>query len=542
MSTAAGLLPPPPGSRSLHSSLGRWILLGTLAALLPLMVVVSRDFGVTWDELPRQRFGERVFQYYAGEVGIDRFETDGSRLYGGLFDGTAVGLQRLLPFDDYDVRHALNAVFGWLGIAACGALGARLAGPWAGLLAVLFAASAPRYFGHSMNNPKDIPFAAMGAWSLYALSRIRFSYPYLPLRLAAGIGLAIGLSLSVRPGGMLFLAYAAALVSVAMVANRERSPRRVAATAGAFALLVFIAATVPLPFWPWLQTRPYIGLLNAAGGVSEVTWDGVMLFNGREVLASAVPWDYVPVWLIYTMPPVVLVGALLSLGQLPRGARASFPVLALWFAVMFPIVYVIARNSTLYDEIRHLLFVIPPLFVVAALGWWWCLGALGRRPRVALAAVLVLGLLEPIVFQVRNHPNQVVYFNGLVGGPRGAIQRFELDYWGNCHYEAMRRAAALAREAGMTVRIAGARSPLMALNARRIPEVRVSDARRGLHHLEVIHLRGRKRDILHAIHRTDTLYQVTTADATPLCTVIPGPKYGDLEDQLRRARALRPTP
>lgn len=538
MSLAADPLPP----ASVHHSLGRWLLVGTLAGLLPLMVALSRDFGVTWDEPVRQRFGERIIQYYRGEVGIDQFETDGSRLYGGLFDATAVGLQRLLPFDDYDVRHALNAFFGWLGIVACAALAAKLAGPWAGLLAAFLAVTAPRYFGHSMNNPKDIPFAALGAWSVYALSGIRFTYPYLPLRLAAGIGLAIGLSLSVRPGGVLFLAYAAGLVLIAVMANREHSPRRLAATAGAFALLVLIATTVPMPVWPWLLTRPYIGLIDAVAGVSDVKWNGLLLFNGREVLASAAPWTYVPVWLVYTMPPVVLVGALLSLGRLQRGAGAGFPILGLWFAVLFPIGYVIVRQSTVYDEIRQLLFVVPPLFVLGALGWCWCLGACRHWRRAVGVGVLALGLLEPIAFQVRNHPNQVVYFNALLGGPRNALQRFELDYWGNCHYEAMRRAAPLARKAWMIVTISGLHPGLMSLNAHRIPEVHVTNPNRDLHHLEVILLRGPKREIVRTIHRTDILYQVTTADETPLCIVVPGPKYRELEARLRRARELSPPP
>ena len=143
MSSAAGPRPPLPPRASRHHSLGGWVLACTLTGLLPLMVALSRDFGVTWDEPVRQRFGERIIQYYKGEFAIDRFQNDGSRLYGGLFDVTAVGLQRLSPLDDYDVRHALNAVFGWLGIVACAALAARLAGPWAGLLAALLAATAP---------------------------------------------------------------------------------------------------------------------------------------------------------------------------------------------------------------------------------------------------------------------------------------------------------------------------------------------------------------------------------------------------------------
>jgi hypothetical protein len=38
---------------------------------------------------------------------------------------------------------------------------------------------------------------------------------------------------------------------------------------------------------------------------------------------------------------------------------------------------------------------------------------------------------------VRLHPYQLVYFNSLVGGPSGAQNRFEMDYWGFSYKEAM---------------------------------------------------------------------------------------------------------
>ena len=515
-----------------------WLLVCAVAALLPLMIALSRDFGVTWDELPRQRFGERMLEYYQGRYSIDRFETDGSRLYGGLFDLSAVGLQHLLPWDTYVVRHALNAFCGWLGVVACALLAARLAGPWAGLLAAGLAATAPRYFGHSMNNPKDIPFAALGAWSLYAMSGIRGTYPYLPLKIAAGIGLAIGLSLSVRPGGLLFVAYAAGLVLSAVVSNHERSPRRLAATAGSFLVLTFVATTVPMPFWPWLQTHPYIGLIDAVRGVSDVGWHGALLFNGRMVRASEVPWNYVPVWLVYTTPIVVLAGALLSMGRLSTGWRDAAPIAALWFAVLFPIAYVILRQSTIYDGIRQLLFVMPPLFVVSALGWWWGLTALAGRHRALAAGVLTLGVLEPIAFQVRNHPNQVVYFNPLLGGPQNAIQRFDMDYWGNCLYQAMRHAAPLAREARMPIAVSGRQWRQMLLSAPRVPQVTVTNNNHLNHHLELVLLRGSKSDVMQSMHRTDIVYKVTTADGTPVCTAVPGPRYAELASRLQRTREL----
>ncbi len=88
-----------------------------LALLLPLMVLLSPDYGVTWDERNRQAYGEKVWQFYEGRVPPDHFRTDptGAHLYSAFFDLTAVALEKVIPLDRYVVRHALNAVFGWLG-------------------------------------------------------------------------------------------------------------------------------------------------------------------------------------------------------------------------------------------------------------------------------------------------------------------------------------------------------------------------------------------------------------------------------------------
>ena len=38
---------------------------------------------------------------------------------------------------------------------------------------------------------------------------------------------------------------------------------------------------------------------------------------------------------------------------------------------------------------------------------------------------------------VRLHPHEYVYYNELVGGVKGAEDKFELDYWGNSYAEAV---------------------------------------------------------------------------------------------------------
>jgi 4-amino-4-deoxy-L-arabinose transferase-like glycosyltransferase len=519
----------------IESRLPPWTSVLVLTLLLPVMVWLSADYGVTWDELPRQAYGERVWQFYEGRSRPDAFHTDpaGSHLYGGLFDLSAVALQKLLPLDPYLVRHNLNAVVGWLGIVACFVLAARVGGRDAGLLAVLLLVVTPRYWGDAMNNPKDLPFATCATAALAVLAAIPARYPVLTSGRVVALGGFIGLSLSVRPGGLLFLGYAGVVVALQLARSASLDRTRVLVTAGQFLVVAFIATTVPLAFWPWLQSHPYVGLLEALNGVSRFQWRGMMVFNGGEVNSMRLPWTYVPIWLLYTTPLVTFAGAALALAL---GWKTSWRLAAfgLLWAVLFPIVYVIVKHSTLYDGIRHLLFIQPVLAALSALGWLAVLGARARLVRRIAAVILAAGVAEPVVFAIRNHPNEIVYFNPLIGGPAGAEDRFELDYWGNCLYETQRAVARLAVDAQMPVAISGHRWRVMHVNAARIPQISVTRPEQQRHHIEVVLVRGSQAQARALRARADRLVSVQTADGALLCAAVPGPAFAELAARLAR--------
>jgi lipopolysaccharide export system protein LptC len=72
----------------------RWAAVLFPVLLLALMVVVSVDYGATWDEPVQQQRGEMITDYYIGRVDSLAFPEDGAHLYGAPFDVVAVSLQR----------------------------------------------------------------------------------------------------------------------------------------------------------------------------------------------------------------------------------------------------------------------------------------------------------------------------------------------------------------------------------------------------------------------------------------------------------------
>ena len=115
--------------------------------------------------------------------------------------------------------------------------------------------------------------------------------------------------------------------------------------------------------------------------------------------------------------------------------RAGLVVCA---AVILPLAFLIIQRATIYDGIRHVLFVIPMLAVLAGAGLRVLLPLLRRVPIVAaVAAGAYAGSI--VVTLAALHPLEYVAMNALAGGTRGAYDRFELDYWSVAATEALRR-------------------------------------------------------------------------------------------------------
>ncbi len=414
------------------------------------------DYGVTWDEDLHAYYGELIIRYYTS-LGADQTALTWWNLYiyGGAFDLPATLLTKISPLGYYETRHAFNATVGILGIVGTWKLARALAGPRAGLIAALLLTLTPNYFGHMFNNPKDIPFAVGMAWGTYYLVLILREMPHARVSLALRFGLALGLTAGVRIGGVLLFAYLG-LAIVALSAWRGLAARSIGETArhGALSGLrtalpaLAVAYPVMLLFWPYAQQSPVANPLAALRDFSHHAYGYQVLFDGAYYWASDLPWLYLPTYILLKLPelhvallalaiPVAIYA--LATSEVRRRLETVAPIALVAFTALFPIVYAIAIHATVFNGMRHFMFVLPPLIVIAAI----VLDSLidqasrGKWPRLA-AAGLAIYLGFHATQLARLHPNEYVYYNAFVGGVEGAQGLFKLDYWGNSYAEAVR--------------------------------------------------------------------------------------------------------
>ncbi len=445
------------GSPSLFRGAVSWDGLARLLFLLATILVLATftDYGITWDEDVHNWYGVLVLDYYLSGF-RDLRAVDWLDLfnYGGAFDMTAAAVNHLSPFDTYGTRHLLNGLVGVLGLVGAYKLGRQLAGPRAGFLAALFLALIPNYYGQMFNNPKDIPFAAGMVWSIYYLVRFLPELPKPSWSTVAKLGLAAGLTLGVRVGGLLVFGYLGLLLGASglwrALAARRFGILATDAVASLWRVLlpsVAIAYAVMLLFWPFAQRAPLANPLKALATFSHEIFPFRTLFAGHYFPASDLPWAYLPVHVALALPELVLVLLIAAapvaiLVACQRSWRlARVPVLAytlVAFTIVFPIAYAIAIKTVLFDGMRHFIFVLPMIAALAAATADRALDWLARFPyrRFAHGALALYGMGH-IAIMGGLHPDEYVYYNGFIGGVEGAQGLFKLDYWANSYAEAV---------------------------------------------------------------------------------------------------------
>jgi hypothetical protein len=426
------------------------IVLGAILALL-----TFRDYGVTWDEDVHNWYGNFVLDYYVSFF-ADRNALHWRDLYnyGAVFDTAAAALNRVSPMGIYETRHLLNALVGVLGLAGCYKLGHAVGGGRVGFFATLFLLLTPNYYGQMFNNPKDIPFAVGVVWATYYMVRMVPALPRPPLGLLAKLGVAIGMTMGVRIGGLLLLCYSGLLLALdggwrTIVARRPVLLLEAAWTAFFRVLLpvLLFAYPVMLVFWPWGQTDPIENPLRALAFFSHQDFPFSTLFAGRFVPASNLPWTYLPTHIALALPELILVlllcAPILGSVALARGltrisCKQVLVYLVLSLGIVFPVAFAIAIKAVLFDGMRHFIFLLPLAAVASALVASQGLTQLGRyRYRRPIYAFIALYCIAHISVMAMLHPDQYVYYNSFVGGVAGAEQKFKLDYWANSYAEAV---------------------------------------------------------------------------------------------------------
>jgi hypothetical protein len=421
-------------------------------AILALAVVgiiaglTFRDYGLGWDDYTHAEYADLLLRMYgSGFKDTGALSFANLYMYGGGFDMAAALLHKVIPLELFETRRLLGAIVGMIGLAVTWRLGRRVGGPVAGLAALLLLALCPTFYGHMFMNPKDAPFAVAMVILMLGLVRLAEEYPQASPRTILIVGLGAGLSIGSRILGGLALVYALVGFIPMFVAEVNTQGAREALRRFLHVVTVLVPGLV-LGYlvmgliWPWSIMAPDnpFQALTYFSHFFEKPWKE--MFDGALVSVPDMPWSYLPTLFALQLPEVLLgltiAGVAGALVVLPRGdvtARRKTILLMLASAATLPLLIAMVKRPALYNGIRHFIFVIPPMTVLAGTAFAWGINWLGENRRSwqpVAVAVFAFGLMLPLAEMIRLHPYQYTHFNLIAGSVRGADDRYMLDYWG----------------------------------------------------------------------------------------------------------------
>ena len=285
----------------------------------------------------------------------------------------------------------------------------------------------PYLFGQSLFSPKDIPF--MSAWIFCTYISFNIFENLIEKKNTSFnsiiiFAIATSFLLSIRVTGILILAqYLISFVIYLNVSNFKILDflKKFYKKIIVFILFLFSFIYFLYPLY-WLNPFLFITAIQEMGRFYNDVCTNTL---GTCMYAKDLPPTYIPIWLSVKLPFVILLGVLL----LPLTEKKIFTNnknniffgTILTTSILIPLI-LIFRNVTLYDELRHIMFLIPLIFILGIVSVY-------VFSKKIFYTLFFISISIFLVENIKIHPYQYVWFN-LPSRAIDLTSKFELEYQG----------------------------------------------------------------------------------------------------------------
>jgi len=458
---------------SFFKSFAQKPILILLAINILIGLFIFRDYGLAWDEPLFYDYGEALGyaysprEWFSGNFDINRsFGSSGDdhKTRGPaylLLAREPVYLLEGLGLDEASAWHLINFLFFQLGVYFLYRLAARWMKPSAALAASALFPWQPLLWGHAFINPKDPPFlvfflasVCLGFEMVDKLSETLRSpgldvniktNGFLKVTYVIFPAIFLGIATSIRvlgplAGLLVFIYFVTAIL-------RERGIQNLRVSVSPwfmFLAYTIIAILVMFITWPFLWENPFTNFIAVSRFMSDNPTNLSVLFGGEVYRAGELPRQYLPFMLATTLTEPVwflfIVGTISGYWKLindhssSKSNKLTTSTLTLfWFLII--VAYVIIRRPSVYDGLRHFLFMLPPIFIFAGFAFEFIIH------RIAIswlrAGMIFVILLPGIAGIIQLHPFEYTFYNSFIGGTSRAFRQYETDYWLTCYKEAV---------------------------------------------------------------------------------------------------------
>ena len=362
----------------------------------------------------------------------------------------------------YAARHVGVAILALLGAAAAGLTVRIVTRSWAfGVTGVTLLMVTPLWVGQGMFNVKDIPVASGMAVATLGIVLLlsdagRRGVVLGTLALSAGAVLAAGTRAAIGVPIAASLLAGFGMWGLLALRGSERTQLREAVRGMVWGLAgLVLAYGLLVLIYPNAFANPFVLAWEALVVSARFPFDEPVLTAGMW-MDQPPPWTYLPLWFGAQLPVLIIVGAVgftaawvvmvvrRILGQeTVLGNRQLAMITVVVCQMLLMPVVAILFGSNMYNGTRQFLFVVPAAAIVATLGIWtaarWVTERGGSPWKLrALWLVVIVGIVAPVITQVRLFPYNYVGFNA-VASAWPISGNWSTDYWRASGRELMER-------------------------------------------------------------------------------------------------------
>ena len=434
-------------NRLFHIPTAGNVFAGLLVMTALVLVILAPKAAVNVDEQLHYPHAKNVVNWYftfgQDKSSLHTPETN-LKYYGQSVDNFTAFFNRIFQVEDeFLIRHITGAAMFLLLLLFSGLIARELTGSYyAAIIAVLAILFMPRVFGHAFGDLKDVPFATGYAAGLLMIIRYLKEMPDPGWRTAILLGLSVAFTVSVRAGGFILFAYLG-LFMIIYWSWKPFALKQIVSTKPVFVRLLGQAAVIlligyfaGLLFWPFALQNVFVHPIESLRVMEHYKVSIRQIFEGDLTWSTRLPWYYLPKWLAISTPVFIFTGILVFAGfyiqDIVRRIQLSklFYQSIILFAFLFPLVYVVVINANLYSGVRQMLFILPPLAILSAVGIYRLLQSnYSGIIRYSIPVVFFVLMLAPLKHQASTFPADYVYFNVFSGGNKGAWSNYEYDYY-----------------------------------------------------------------------------------------------------------------
>jgi hypothetical protein len=414
--------------------------------------LIYDDYGISWDEPISRTNGLFALKYIYSLLDIDftykiqsvystskeTFKEYNDNFYGVIFDLPMAILEFLFNIKDtkkyYLIRHLFNYFIFIIGsfyffLTLRSYFNLQLS-----IIGILFLIFTPRIFAESFYNNKDLVFLSLFCISNYY--GLKF-FEKENIENLFKFSLISGLSCGTRLVGLIIPCL---ILFFSIIKYDEKNILHLIKNKIIYIMFIFFFIYI---FYPYIWENPSL-IFESLSKFTNFDWAGSVFYFGRFEIAKYMPWHYIPIMILITIPLVIVIFFFIGLTNIFKFSFHNFFNLnennsLIWknklqyyllfntILILSTLFIIIEKKSTVYGGWRQFYFLYPSIIFIAVYGINIIVKLLHSKSYFIIKIIIYLSILNQVFWIYSNHPYQYVFYNSLA---KNIFENFELDYWG----------------------------------------------------------------------------------------------------------------